>query len=199
MLNGKGRKFEKLLRFTEDYFAKNGTSPTLKEIAAHLKVSASTAHRYVKRLEEEGLLKKSNGKKRSITTATEKVRSKAVAVPVYSDVFGSDGEIFPDKNVLFHLWLPAFRVRNEEFFATEVYGDLFMPQGCLDGDFMIFVKSRKIKDGEVAAINDGGKLSVAKVNFSQNGFILTKKGSVKENRNEIEVVGRLFAVQRLNV
>lgn len=196
MLN-RNKKYQKLIRFTEDFAAKHGTSPTVREIASHLKLSPSTAYRYAKKLEEDGLLSCGNGKKRSISPAAERVRGKAVPVPVYSDIFGSDGTSFPKEKTVFHLWLPSSQFRGDGFFAAEASSDGFLPEGCLPGDFLIFRKTSRIKSGEVAMIDDGNTGKTVLAEFLPDGFFITSANGKKEKRNEIKVVGRLIAVQRL--
>lgn len=198
MLN-RNKKYQKLIRFTEDFSAKNGTSPTVREIASHLKVSPSTAYRYVKKLEEDGVLSCGNGKKRSIGTVSGKVRAKAIPVPVYSELFSEDDTLFPKEKILFYLWLPSSRVRGDGFFATEASSDGFLPEGCLPGDFLIFKKTGRIKSGEVAIIDDGKVEKVVLAEFTADGFSVSVRNGEKEKRNELKIIGRLIAVQRLTI
>lgn len=198
MLN-RNKKYQKLIRFTEDFSSKHGTSPTVREIASHLKVSPSTAYRYAKKLEEDGLISCGNGKKRSISPVSEKVRGKAVPVPVYSEIFASDGTAFPKEKIIFHLWLPSSEFRGDGFFAAEASDSWFLPEGCLSGDFLIFRKTSRIKSGEVAVINDGNEAKTVLTEFLSDGFFITSANGKKEKRNEIKVVGRLIAVQRLTL
>lgn len=43
-----------LLRYIEDYLGLNGRAPTVREMAKHLRVAPSAAHRYLEVLRDEG-------------------------------------------------------------------------------------------------------------------------------------------------
>lgn len=193
----KRKKYGKILKFTEDYSVKNGYSPTVAEIAAAVKISPSTAFRYIKELEEAGFLNKSGGKKRGITLKSEKCREKSVPVPVYSEIFGNTDTLFYEENIIFYLWLPLSMFKNGQYFAIEADDTFFLPESVKNGDFIIFRKTRKATDGDVVLVRRGETTASALITYDENGFILTFGEGRTEKKSSVEIIGKAVAMQRL--
>lgn len=195
----KQKKYKRILKFTEDYSSKYGYSPTLSEIAKYSGISVSTAFRYVKELEDAGLICGNSGKKRGISPKAEKGRGKAVPVPVYSEAVAGDGSLFSEKNILFYLWLPISRFKNGEYFASEAEKSWFLPEKCKEGDYVIFKKTNRAKNGDIVMLRNKNKEETVKIEYLPDGFSITKAGSKKRKEAEIEIIGKIVAIQRLEI
>lgn len=195
----KRERYEKIIRFAEDYTAKNGCPPTLAEIASRLSVSVSTAYRCVKELEEAGLLNSGSGKKRSITVKNSEAKGKAVPVPVYSEPVSSSGELFPQENILFWLWLPVSKFGRDEYFAAEADENGFIPEDCRAGDYIIFKKTPKARNGDTVMIKKDSRAAAVRLRYAQDGFTVQYGGNFTENIKEAEILGRAVAMQRIDI
>lgn len=195
----KKKRYEKILKFTSDYISKKGYSPTLSEIAKKAGISVSSTYRYVKTLEAAGLIDSGGGKKRKITIKSENVKGKAISVPVFSEIVSTNGTNFPKENILFYIWLPASRFGEGEYFATELYEKQFIPLGCQEGDYIIFKKTSKARNGDIAMIKLEKAATIAMIKYLADGFQLTLENGKTKIQKEAEILGRAIAMQRLNI
>lgn len=144
-------KKEAIYQYINDFIKEYGVAPTMREIAEGARCSLSTAHKYVVRLEEEGLITK-YGKTQMTTLENSNsieripvIGTVACGKPrlAYEDIAG----FVPISRELFGYG---------EFFGLIAQGDSMIEANIDDGDIVFIRKQETAEDGDivVAMVDD---------------------------------------------
>lgn len=129
------------------YFLYNRT-PSTRELAQTLpsKLSHNTIARYLREMNERGMLEYDNGK---ITTAKmSKIRPESVSVPILGSI--SCGiPLTEEGNVESYVRLPTELVGRGDFFFLRANGDSMVDAGIADGDFVLIRKTTEARSGDI--------------------------------------------------
>ena len=153
-------KLNKTLNFITDFVNKFGYPPTVREICKELNVSSSaTAHYYLDKLEEQGLIRRSSTKNRAIEVVGIKKNIVNPSEITYAPLLGTvaaGNPILATENLEETLCLPKSMFSSDELFATTVAGESMINAGIFDGDKIIVRKQNTARNGEivVALIDD---------------------------------------------
>ena len=135
------RRREQVLAFVRDYVNKNGSPPTIREIAAGLGIPSHTAVvGHLEALERAGLITRTPHRSRGIRPLASQrgipvLGRIAAGKPIYAEE-NIEGEIVPD----------PFLVRApDETFVLKVEGDSMTGDAILPGDY-IFVRRQPAAD-----------------------------------------------------
>ena len=188
-----------LISFKED----KQYSPSVREIRDALEIkSTSTVHSDLKKLEDLGLIVKSDNASRTIEIVGQEEVSKeeTIDIPVYGYVAAGE-PIFADNNVIERFPIPSFYSSKGELFMLTIRGDSMIEAGILDGDKVLVRKQNTCENGDivVALIEDG---ATVKRFWKSNGRIelLPENSSMSPIVPEyFEVLGRVIALYRDNI
>ena len=149
-----------ILNALKKFIAKNGFTPTVREIGSMLNLnSPATAHFHLNKLEEKGYIKRN------------KAKNRAIELLVPNEYLNNDDEVInvallgmitagnpieaiesPDE----YLSLPANIVnRKKEVFALKVEGTSMINKGILDGDVVIIERRSIANNGDIIAAMTG--------------------------------------------
>ena len=132
-----------------------GVPPSIREICADLSIkSTSTVHRYLKTLEEKGLLTRGQNLNRSIRLSSDQ-HNKTVNVPLLGTVTAGQ-PIMAVEEIEGYVPFRIDSYKAEELFALHVRGESMINAGILDGDVIIARRTPVAQNGEivVALIED---------------------------------------------
>lgn len=167
------KKQKKFFDYIKEFIKKKGYSPSLDEIRKHFKLaSKSTAHYYIKILEEKGYLEKSNHKARSIEVSKNKKSRDLVKIPVLGTIAaGEPIEAIEDKEVI---KVAKSRLsKSGEHYALRVCGDSMIDEGIFDGDTIVIRQQPMAENGEtVVALINGDEVTLKKIFKEKNRFRL---------------------------
>lgn len=145
-------KQEKILTTIKKFIAKNGYSPTIRELCTLCSLnSTATMFVHLKNLTKKGYINQTGSKFRTIELVVPneydkkyKDKDNVVNVPLLGKVAaGSPIEAIEKPNEFFSL--PAELLpKNKEVFTLEVNGDSMINVGIFDGDIVI-VKKKKLR------------------------------------------------------
>ena len=167
-------KLNRTLQFITNFVNQFGYPPTVREICKELNVSSSaTAHYYLDKLEQQGLIKRSSTKNRAIEVVGIK---KSIVNPseiVYAPLLGTVAAgtpILATENLEENLCLPKSMFNADDLFATTVSGESMINAGIFNGDKIIVKKQNTARNGEivVALIDDS---ATVKRFYKENGHI----------------------------
>ncbi len=161
-------KLEELYNYVKNYQDLNGYPPTVRDICKDLHIkSTATAHYYLEKLSERGLIKKNDDKKRAITISG---RKNSFAVPLVGTVTAGT-PILAVENLEDYYPLPLEFKTGETLFMLKVKGDSMINAGILDGDKIVVKKQETADNGDivVALLDDS---ATVKRFFTQNGKII---------------------------
>lgn len=149
-----------ILRFIRSFIDEHTYPPTMREIAAHFKISPKGAHDHVKALEKKGKIRYDQRRSRTIESVDsdedkadeEELRE----IPVLGNV-AAGRPLFAEENLERTLHFPSSQLKkNGSYFALSVKGDSMQEAGILDGDTAIFLQHSTAENGDivVARVND---------------------------------------------
>jgi len=169
------RRQREILDFIESFSAENGYSPSLREIAAHLGVSAvSTVHEHIEHLVEKGALRKSWNRARSVELAGV---SAPASIPLAGRV--AAGRPIEAVEVPGSISVPPEMLGRRETFALQVEGDSMVGDGIFDGDRIIVERRIRVENGALAVVVIDGEEATVK-RFYQDGDTVTLRPSNPE-------------------
>ena len=139
-------KLEQVHQFIKRYQAENGFPPSVREICAELGIkSTATAHYYLDKLKERGILTKNANKNRAISVCDT---VDYVSVPVVGTVTAGT-PILAVENLDGYFPLPPDFVKSDECFMLRVKGDSMIEAGIFDGDKIICKKTPYADNGDI--------------------------------------------------
>ena len=188
-------KLKQVHQFIKRYQAENGFPPSVREICSALSIkSTATAHYYLDKLKERGILTKNANKNRAISVCDS---VEYVSVPVIGTVTAGT-PILAVENLDGYFPLPPDFVKNDECFMLRVKGDSMIEAGIFDGDKIICQKTPYADNGDivVALIEDS---ATVKRFYKRNGkFILHPENPTLSDivLNEVEILGKVTGLVR---
>lgn len=161
-------KLNAIYAYVKEYIEQNGYAPAVRDICRDLNIkSTATAHSYLARLSDRGLIVKAGEKKRAIGL---KSSTESFSVPVIG-VVTAGTPILAVENFEDYYPVPKEFYTGEETFILRVRGESMINAGILDGDKIIVKKSETASNGDicVALIDDS---ATVKRFFKRNGKII---------------------------
>jgi repressor LexA len=195
------KRQRQVLDFIVQYIQKHGHSPTLREIADALGLSAvSTVHEHITALEEKGVIKRNRGKKTGFKIIDEEVAAlyRAVQLPILG--YFADGHPIEQIDEEEKVEIPQNMIDGEErAYLLKVKNNQLETEGILKDDLLIIEEKRDLKDGKVAVLilEDGG--AVIRKMYQEATRIRLEKIHSKEKPEfvfDIQLQGKVSAVIR---
>ncbi|MBD3178649.1 MAG: transcriptional repressor LexA [Candidatus Latescibacteria bacterium] len=180
------RRQREILDFVREFSAANGYSPSLREIAEHLGVSAvSTVHEHIGHLVDKGALRKSWNRARSVEPAGE---PGPVGIPLAGRV--AAGRPIEAVEVPGTITVPPGMLGRGETFALQVEGDSMVGDGIFDGDMIIVERRLRVENGALAVVVIDGEEATVKRFYQEGSAVILKPSNpeVTEIRVEAERV-----------
>ncbi len=154
-------KQRQILGFIKQYIELNGSAPTLKKIAEAIGVSSlATVHEHLQALEAKGLIKRKQGKARSIELIegdTDLIKAENFNAPILGFIAaGMPIEPYTDPNASMNI-PAAFVTGVKRTYVLQVRGESMIEDGIMDGDNVIVEQTDSAHDGDVVvALLDNG-------------------------------------------
>ncbi len=161
------RRQKQILGFINQYISANGAAPTLRQIADAIGVSSlATVHEHLQVLEKKKLIKRSQGKSRSIELISKTFdlgAERAVDVPILGFIAaGAPIEPFTDPNASISI-PPVMVTSKKRVFVLQVRGDSMIEDQIRDGDFVVIEETSEARNGDtVVALLDNGMATLKK-------------------------------------
>ena len=154
------RRQRQIFDFLRQYIQANGSSPTLKEIAAAMGVSSlATVHEHLTSLEAKGLIKRTRGRSRGLELVDEDLTysDQGLEVPILGFIAaGVPIQPYIDPNA--NTKIPASFVSGKKrVFILQVKGSSMIEEQIRDGDYVIVEQAENADNGDiVVALLDNG-------------------------------------------
>lgn len=194
---------QQILDFISDFNQNQGYFPSLREIAAHFKLSLGTVQTHLDYLKRKGALSWEKGKTRALKLAKTKfwdAVEEFVRVPLLGRVSAGPG-LLAEENVEDMLSLPRqfLRYPPQEVFALKVRGDSMMGAGILDGD-TVFVRVQKEASDGTIVVALLGEEAVVKTLRREPGKVLLLSANPayppREVSEPFHILGRVVGLTR---
>ena len=172
---GLGKRHEKIMKFLDEFQAKNGYSPSIRDIGESIGVqSTSLVDYYLNQLEQMGYISREKHISRSICIqkplaerVSEGLRSAGQAIsdmlsiPLLGRIVAGEPIPMPESDVAYfdpessvELARSLFSAREkiEDLFALEVQGDSMIDAMINDGDMVVMRRAQQADNGEMVAV-----------------------------------------------
>lgn len=183
-----------VLEFIVWYYRQYGTSPSFREIGAHLSISVRAVQDHIKALEKKGYLERRSGLRRNL-----RLRFNPFGIPMAGEipagpmvtVFENPEEILPVAPELFG---------QGDYFALRVHGDSMIGDHILDGDIAILRYQSEAKSGDIVAVRIGDEVTLKRIRFSSRYAELIPSNPemkpIKVPITDIEIIGVFVGLLR---
>lgn len=204
------RQYE-ILKFIETQMRNKSYPPSVREICAAVNLkSTSTAHAYLKRLEELGYIKRDSTKTRAIevirhdpneTLSNHFEQKTIISLPILGCVTAG-APILALENVSDVFPLPLDFIGNDASFILEVKGTSMIDAGILDGDKIVVRKQETGNNGDivVALILENTEATVKRIFFENNKIRLQPENPsmapIIYDEEEIKILGKVTGLIR---
>jgi repressor LexA len=154
------KRQQQILGFIRQYIQANGSAPTLRQIAEAIGVSSlATVHEHLQALEEKGLIKRKQGKVRSIDLKESEFNADpgSFEAPILGFIAaGQPIEPYTDPNAT--MGIPQAMVSGKKrTYVLQVRGESMIEDGIMDGDHVIIEQTEAATNGQiVVALLDNG-------------------------------------------
>lgn len=141
--------------YIQQYQDKYGAAPTLKEIAAHMKMSPASVWRYIQAMKNEGLIDR-NGTRMMATMQDRKAAEPTSAIPSVGSI--SCGlPLLAEENIEEYVRLPRRWIgAGDNYFILRAEGHSMINAGIDTGDMVIIRQQPTAEPGQivVALVDD---------------------------------------------
>lgn len=148
-----------ILKFVNKYYRDNHASPTISEVAQGVGMARSTAHRYLRELNERGLLEYSRG----ITSAprSAKMKTSYVSAPLVGSIrCGSPEE--EQEYVEEYVSLPESIFGKGDFYILRAKGDSMADAGIDEDDLLVIERNCPASEGDIVVALDADNQNTLK-------------------------------------
>ena len=161
------KRQQQILDFLKQFIHKNGSAPTLRQIADAIGVSSlATVHEHLHTLEEKGLIKKRSGKARAIEIQSGEVEfnHEGFEAPILGFIAaGAPIEPYTDPNATMNIPV-SFASGKKRVYVLQVRGQSMIEDHINDGDYVVIEQTETASDGEiVVALLDNGMATLKRI------------------------------------
>ena len=185
--------------YISEAISRNGYAPSVRDIEEALGFrSTSTVQMYISRLEELGLIRKIEGKSRSITL-TGVTPLGINQVPILGKVTAGTPILAAENFEGYIDFVPeAKKYDQRNLFALKVSGVSMIEAGILDGDYILVKKQRDARNGEIVVALIGDEATVKTFYKEKDHIRLQPENSTMDPIivPDCEILGRVAGVFR---
>jgi repressor LexA len=190
-----------VLAFVEEFCARQGYPPTVREVAAAFGIQPRAAADHLAALKRKGYLHREPGVSRGLSLLALKSPGPVVEVPVLGRIAAGQ-PLLAAENVEETLPLPRSWVRGEEVFLLKVSGESMAPVILPDDLVMVRMQTR-VARGEIAVVLVDDEATLKRVYEEAGGLVL--KGDNPEftplrispqEAADVQVLGKVVGVYR---
>ncbi len=191
------KRQKQVLDFIKSYTKKKGYAPSLEDIKNKIGfASVSTAHHHIKKLLENGYLKKQSNLPRAVS-AEKKVQT--INIPLVGTIAaGQPIEAIEDTKETITITIDEIS-KSGDHYALRVQGNSMIDEGIFDGDIVVIRKQAVAENGEtVVAIIDENEATLKKLYREKDRFRLQPANPTlfPFYRKEVEVRGIVVKIIR---
>ncbi len=191
------KKQKKVLDFVKKYQTKHDYAPSLEEIKRKFRLaSVSTAHYYLRKLQEAGQLKKEFNQPRAVSTFDKK---QTIEIPIVGAIAAGqpiEAIEVPDETIT----ITKDEISKQgKHYALRVQGNSMIDEGIFDGDIVVIRKQEAADNGQtVVAIIDDNQATLKKLYREKNKFRLQPANPTlfPIYRDEVEIRGVVVKIIR---
>lgn len=177
-----------IIRFAEQFYIKNGYSPTKAQIAKKLEITQGTVTKYLQAMRDKQMIEYDGYTIH--TSLTKKRNNKHTCAAILGSV--SCGPLqYEDENVEGFISLPEVIFGKGEFYILKANGDSMIGAGIDDGDWVVIKKQNYAKDSDIVVALTDGMNNLKYFFHSENGAVLRSANEKYEDIvvNDLSIQG----------
>lgn len=191
---------QQVYTFIKDFVEANGSSPTLREISAHIGTAGTaTAISHIEALEKKGYLRRREGSSRGIVLPH--TPSAAVSVPIVGRIRA--GSLHPAiEDITGHLNVDSNLIKGDGCYFLTVEGDSMINKGILPGDMVLIRPQQVANNGEIVAVMVDGDATLKQF-FRESDHVVLKPANpayepivIRPDTGELSIVGKMVGLFR---
>lgn len=160
-------RIKKIVEIIEYWKLKEGTEPTITQIAADAGMPVSRVYAYLKEMDEKGIISFSRG--HYDTSKTEMISDEITTAPVCGSVKCGDPQL-EEAEIFEYVRLPASIFGNKEMYILKASGDSMVDAGIEDGDTVVVENNLYAEKNDiVVAMDDEGANTLKRYKGSRKG------------------------------
>ena len=194
MRSKSSEKMEVIREYIGDYYRKNHSTPTTREIAAAVEFAPGTVQKYLVAMDEKGMLRYQNGQISEI----EKIRKTPVryfSAPLVGSIACGDPENEQEEVDRYYNF-PEEIFGSGEFYLLKATGDSMEDDGIYEGDYVLIRKQSDCRIGDIVVALDDNNQNTLK---RYGGIDKKNKKVILEYSNEEVYPGKKIYVDFLTV
>lgn len=196
-MKGFTEKHARILEYISDCVA-DGVPPTVREICSQLGIkSTSTAHKYLRELQDSGYITMGDSRNRNIRLTTGHSDERVIQIPVVGTV-AAGAPILAVEQIEGFIPYQSRTASAADLFALRVKGDSMIEAAILDSDIIIARKTPVAKNGEIVVAIVGDEATVKTFYKEKGHFRLQPENSSMEPIivSEVAILGKVVSVIR---
>ena len=177
---------QRILEYTNTFFATNHRFPTKQQIADELGIAKSTACRYLQAMDSRGMI--SYDGKNILTELSKRTDTDYASGPLLGSV--SCGiPLLEEENIEKYVSLPVSIFGKGKLFILKANGDSMNLAGIDDGDLVVVRQQSEARPGQIiVALLDDGSNTLKRLTYSQDGtYAILRPESTNPANKEIPV------------
>lgn len=191
---------EKIYEFLKESILNNGYPPSVREIAATLEISASSAQSHLNKLMDMGYISRDPDRPRSIIINDECFnlsRRTVYNVPILENATEIDG-LFSDKNIEDYFPLLEETIGSNDVFIINFSGNHLKKVSILDGDKLLINRQETANTGDLVMAYANNEIVIRRLLKESNGYqLLPENDAIKPIFAErIKIIGKVIGVFR---
>ncbi len=189
-------KLNKLYEYVNTFSNENGYPPTVRDICKDLSIkSTATAHYYLEKLKERGLITKRDDKKRAITVNNR--QNNSFQVPLIGTITAG-APILAVENFEDYYPLPLEFKSDEDVFMLTVKGESMINAGIFNGDKVIIRKQNTANNGDIVVALIEDSATVKRFFKKQNAIVLHPENDNMEDivLDDVIILGVVIGLTR---
>ena len=192
---------QEVLTFIGDYLSAHGYPPTLREIAAHLKISGTLGvTKHLEALERKGYLRREAGSSRGIVLVGAGQRPNASSLPVVGVVRAGIPQPAVE-DIEDYFAIDHSMVKGGTFFLR-VKGDSMINAAIMDGDLALVRPQATAANREIVVAMVDGEATLKRFYRDRDHIRLQPENPnmdpiiIRDGEGEVTIIGKVVAIYR---
>ncbi|NLM19423.1 MAG: transcriptional repressor LexA [Clostridiaceae bacterium] len=194
---------DKIYNFIVEYISENTYSPSVRDICRGVGIkSTSTIHNHLNRLQDDGRITYSDGKRRAIVVPELDLKTDIRQAPLIGKITAGS-PILAVENIERNIPIPDYFDRYPNIYALEIKGDSMIDAAIMDGDIVFVDKQDSANPGEivVALIEDEATVKTFKI-IDDKPFLIPQNSAYKPipfDHEGCRILGIVRGVLRVSI
>ncbi len=193
------KRQREVLNEIKSHYRREKMSPSVRELAAKLKITPSTTHKFLRILQDKGYIELKDNISRGIILPTS-TSSNSIRVPIVGHI-PAGNPVLSEELYEGHIEIDSEIVPRGNLFALKVEGDSMVGASIMDGDTAVIRQQEAADSGEIVAVAIDGEATLKRLRILEKRNYLYPENpdyspiELSEDK-DIQILGKLVAVVR---